>query len=185
MRKHSDGIVCSAVTVIYTSLFTTVFETPVSVSLIWEGRKVTIFDWWNAERQGMNLLRLRIDDLIEFSLAYNGTFTVCKIVGTHYGDMQARILWDSLYATEEQRKARARGHWMHTNLEDSLPIRWFPPLWCSMRHISPYVVYSFCLRLSSEFVWIQCSFALRHFSTSCNISFIVKISVQWTWIRAD
>ena len=30
---------------------------------------------------------LRIDYLIKFSLAYNGTYTVCKTVGTHYGDM--------------------------------------------------------------------------------------------------
>ena len=44
MRKHSDGIVCSAVTVIYTSLFTAVFETPISMPLIGEGRKVTIRD---------------------------------------------------------------------------------------------------------------------------------------------
>ena len=44
MRKHSDGIFCSAVTVTYTSLFTTVFETPLSMRLIGEGRNVTIFD---------------------------------------------------------------------------------------------------------------------------------------------
>ena len=44
MRKHSDGIVCSAVTVIYISLFTAVFETHLSMPLIGEGRKVTICD---------------------------------------------------------------------------------------------------------------------------------------------
>ena len=44
MRKHSDGIFCSAVTVTYTSLLTTVFETPLSMPLIGEGRNVTIFD---------------------------------------------------------------------------------------------------------------------------------------------
>ena len=41
MTKHSDGIVCSAVTVIYTSLFTTVFETPLSMPLIGEGKNIT------------------------------------------------------------------------------------------------------------------------------------------------
>ena len=41
MGKHSDGIFCSAVTVIYTSLFTAVFETPLSMPLLGEGRKVT------------------------------------------------------------------------------------------------------------------------------------------------
>ena len=44
MRKHSDSIVCSAVTVIYISLFTAVFETHLSMPLIGEGRKVTICD---------------------------------------------------------------------------------------------------------------------------------------------
>ena len=46
MGKHSDGIFCSecAVTVIYTSLFTAVFETPLSMPLLGEGRKVLTFD---------------------------------------------------------------------------------------------------------------------------------------------
>ena len=39
--KHSDGIFCSAVTVICTSLFTAVLETPLSMPLIGEGRNVT------------------------------------------------------------------------------------------------------------------------------------------------
>ena len=136
----------------------------------------------------MNFWRLRIDYVSHEILTCMQRYIYSLYDSvTHYGDMQVRILWDSLYATEEQRTARARGHWMHSNSEDNRPIRWFPPLWCSMRHISPFVVYSFCLRLSSEFVWIQCPFALRHFSTCCAIfhMYYKDISVQWALICTD
>ena len=107
-KLHSDGIFCSAVTVIYT-LFTAVFETPLSMPLIGEGRKVTICDWWNAERQGMNLLRLHMDDLIECSLAYNGIFTVCKIVGTHYGDTCKWEFYEIVYMQQKNREKQGQG----------------------------------------------------------------------------
>ena len=126
MRKYFDGIFCGAVTVIYTSLFTTVFETLLSMPLVRESRKVTnicLIECRKARREFLE--RLRIDYFIQFSLVYNGAFTVCKTVGTHYGDM----LFICIYI-----------------------------------HVSPFVVYSYCLieyhnegnhlmvRLSSEFV---------------------------------
>ena len=56
--------------------------------LVCEGRKVTNICLIERRKAKHAFLeRLRIDYLIKFSLAYNSTFTVCKTVDTHYGDM--------------------------------------------------------------------------------------------------
>ena len=49
-----------------------------------------------------------MDYLIKFSLACNGTFTVCKIVGTHYGDMQVKF-YEIVYTQQKNRVQQGQG----------------------------------------------------------------------------